>query len=67
MSRHLDSSPQPIDPILCRCGHRVALHIGALALENEMAGNVRLYQVITAALFEVRRQAVTDRVRSRRR
>jgi hypothetical protein len=56
MSQHLDGSPQPVDPIWyrqhewlhlsCRCGHRAALHIGALALQHELAGSVRLYQII---------------------
>ncbi|UZO94780.1 Hypothetical protein RMP42_05854 (plasmid) [Roseomonas mucosa] len=56
MSRHLDGSPKPVDPLwlrqhewlhlTCRCGHRAALHIGALALQHQLSGEVRLYRVI---------------------
>ncbi|WP_157033932.1 hypothetical protein [Belnapia moabensis] len=32
--------------LACRCGHRAPLHIGALALQHELASTVRLYQVV---------------------
>jgi hypothetical protein len=56
MSRHLDGSPKPVDRISwrrgewlhlsCQCGHRAALHIGALALQHELSPAMRLYRVI---------------------
>jgi hypothetical protein len=56
MSRHLDGSPQPVDPVWyrereylhlgCPCGHRASLQIGPLARRHGMPSNARLYQLI---------------------
>jgi hypothetical protein len=56
MSRYLDGSPKPADRLSwrrgewlhlsCQCGHRAALHIGALALQHELSLEMRLYRVI---------------------
>lgn len=60
MSRHLDLSPQPVDPVWyrhfdylhlgCACGHRAALQIGPLARRHGMARETKLYQVIDRML-----------------
>ena len=56
MSKHLDGRPKLVNPVwyrkqewlhlACRCRHRAPLHIGALALQHELASTVRLYQVV---------------------
>lgn len=56
MSRHLDGSPQPVDPVwyrrldylhlTCGCGHRAALQIGALAQSRGLASDTRLFQIV---------------------
>lgn len=56
MSRHLDGSPQPVDPVwyrkweylhlACGCGHKAALQIGPLARRHGLATDTRLYQLV---------------------
>ncbi|NOG73717.1 hypothetical protein [Roseicella sp. DB1501] len=57
MSRHLDGSPKPVDQLWHRqnewlhvrckaCNRSAALHIGALALQHQLAAQTRLYEVI---------------------
>ena len=56
MSRHLDGSPQPVDPVWyrqfdylhlgCACGHRAALQIGPLARRHGMVRETNMYLVI---------------------
>lgn len=56
MSRHLDGTPQPVDPLWyrrldylhlgCACGHRAAVQIGLLARRHGLAHDARLYQLI---------------------
>ena len=56
MSKHLDGSPQPVDPIWyrhrewlhlgCTCGHRAALPIGETARRHGFSGHHRLYQLV---------------------
>lgn len=78
MASHLDGRPKPTDPIAwrrdewlhlsCPCGHRAALHIGALALQYELSMEVRLYRVV--GRMRCRRcggRATGIEVRSRRR
>jgi hypothetical protein len=56
MSRHLNGSPQPVDPVwyrerdylhlACGCGHKAALQVGPLAYRHGLASNTRLYQLV---------------------
>lgn len=56
MSKHLDGSPQPVDPVwyrrrqqfklACRCGHAALMPIGALAGRHGISGETRLWQII---------------------
>lgn len=56
MSKHLDGSPKPVDPVWyrrleylhlsCPCGRRVALQIGPLARSHGLASDTRLYQLV---------------------
>lgn len=56
MSRHLDGSPQPVDPVWyreqeylhlgCSCGRRVALQIGPLARRHGLGSNAKLYKLV---------------------
>jgi hypothetical protein len=56
MSRHLDGSPKPVDPIWyrqhevlqvrCRCGHQASGVIGLIALRAGMGGHERLWVLV---------------------
>jgi hypothetical protein len=56
MSRHLDGSPKPVDPIWyrqhetlhvrCRCGHQASGTIGRIALKAGMGGQERLWRLV---------------------
>jgi hypothetical protein len=56
VSRHLDGSPKPVDPVWyrereylhlgCICGRRVALQIGPMARRHGLANDTRLYELV---------------------
>ena len=56
MSRHMDGSPQPVDPIWyrrherlyvrCRCGHSASGVIGRVARHAGMSEHERLWQMV---------------------
>lgn len=57
MSKHLDGSPQPVDPLWyrrhhgvlrawCRCGHHAEVRLVELERRHRLSSNIRVYQVI---------------------
>lgn len=59
MSRHLDGSPKPVDPlwyrksmflrVLCSCGHQNSIPIMDLIRQQRLDPDMRLYQLIPRA------------------
>jgi hypothetical protein len=56
MSRHLDGSIKPVDPIWyrqhevlhlrCRCGHQARAMVGVLALQSGLSGQQHLWELV---------------------